>query len=172
MRTGNQNRLLTAATLGLALMLAGCANTSGIRVISEPTQEISPVDEPMAMSRVVALAKQYDGLHERKNRKALKKVTGVDPIRTPWCAAFLNKLLEREGIKGTNSNRAISFLKWGKRTHRPKMGDIVVMRRHVGIFIGYSKDGQSVLVLGGNQDNSVRVSAYPKRKVVSYRTAT
>lgn len=171
MRTGNQNRLLTAATLGLALMLAGCANTSGIRVINEPMKEISPLDEPMAMSRVVALAKQYDGLHERKNRKALKKVTGVDPIRTPWCAAFLNKLLEQEGIKGTNSNRAISFLKWGKRTYKPKMGDIVVMRRHVGIFIGYSKDGQSVLVLGGNQENSVRVSAYPKRKVVSYRTA-
>ena len=158
-------RPTVAAALFLALILSGNINQAHGSVTNttlSTNNRLTP--------RLVLLAKQYTGLHERKNRVALKQAIGVDPAKTPWCAAFLNKMLAKQGIKGTNSNQASSFLRWGKRTSAPKKGDIAVMRGHVGIFMGYSKDGKSVLVLGGNQNNSVKVTAYPRKRVIAYRT--
>ena len=36
----------------------------------------------------------YLNLHERSNRTQIQKVTKVDPVRTPWCAAFVNGILK------------------------------------------------------------------------------
>ena len=45
----------------------------------------------------VITAQPYIGLQERENRKEIKALTGVDPVRTEWCAAFVNAVLELDG---------------------------------------------------------------------------
>jgi uncharacterized protein (TIGR02594 family) len=126
--------------------------------------------KPSLGSNIVALAKDYEGLHEKSDRKSLKEVTGVDPVRTPWCAAFINALLDKQNRRGSDSHAALSFLQWGVKTREPKMGDIVVMHGHVTIFITFSDDRKSFYGIGGNQANGVKVTLYPARKVISYRT--
>ena len=121
----------------------------------------------------------YVGLHERSNRAQIKTVTKVDPVRTPWCAAFVNGILAQLGQRGTGSNMAISFAKYKTATKNPQKGDIVVIRtgrsrrgsgNHVGIFEKFV--GNRVAVLGGNQSNRVKISYFSKSSVISYRKVT
>ena len=137
-------------------------------------------------NKVVMEAKQWEGKTAKNNRKELRnlfadgKMPPVDPMRTPWCAAFANAILSRSGFETTNSLMARSFLNWGSKTKDPKEGDIVVLKRgsgttfgHVGFFQGYEIiDGLTyVKVLGGNTDHAVQVGYYPVSKVLGYRTA-
>ena len=126
--------------------------------------------EPSSSSDIVALAQDYEGLGERKDRSVLKATLGVDPVSTPWCAAFINTLLEKQGRRGSGELTAASFLRWGKKTIRPQPGDIVVMRNHVTIFLGFSDDGKYVSTIGGNQNNMVQIQEYPLKRVLSFRT--
>ena len=135
---------------------------------------------------VVMEAKQWEGKSAKKDRKELKNlfvdgnIPPVDPMRTPWCAAFANAILSRNGFETTKSLMARSFLNWGFKTKDPKEGDIVVLKRgrdgvsgHVGFFQGYETiDGTTyVKVLGGNTDHAVQVGYYPINKVLGFRTA-
>lgn len=137
-------------------------------------------------NKVVMEAKAWEGKTAKNNRKELRNLFAdgnmppVDPMRTPWCAAFANAILSRSGYETTNSLMARSFLAWGAKTKDPKEGDIVVLKRgrgnvsgHVGFFQGYEVlDGITyVKVLGGNTDHAVQVGYYPINKVLGYRTA-
>jgi uncharacterized protein (TIGR02594 family) len=133
----------------------------------------------------VTIATQYIGLEERQNRKELKELTGVDPVRTEWCAAFVNAILELEGIPGSesvsdNPLMARSFLDWGTRVEKVDVqkGDIVVFPRgnqgwqgHVGFYVQTQvHNGKEYwLILGGNQDNKVRYDLYPANRVIGIR---
>ena len=132
-------------------------------------------------SNSVITAQNYIGLQERQDRKVLRELTGVDPVRTEWCAAFVNAVLEVDGIPGSDSVSenplmARSFLNWGE-TVDPKdirRGDIVVFPRgnqgwqgHVGFFVE-ERDGQWV-ILGGNQQNEVRYDLYEARRAIGVR---
>ena len=122
-------------------------------------------------SSVYSRAANFVGLSERGNTRTLQKLTGVNPRQTPWCAAFINGILKNSGHKTTGSNLASSFRTYGMAVRKPSQGDIVVMRRHVGIFVGYvNRNGRRyVAVLGGNQSNRVQISYYPATRVVAYR---
>ena len=138
-------------------------------------------------NKVVMEAKAWEGKTAKNDRKELRnlfsdnKMPPIDPMRTPWCAAFANAILSRSGFETTNSLMARSFLHWGSKTKDPKEGDIVVLKRgrgnqlgHVGFFQGYEIiDGTTyVKVLGGNTDRAVQVGYYPIDKVLGFRTAT
>lgn len=122
------------------------------------------------------------GLNENSDAAAIssfiKRSAGIsiDPRVTPWCAAFVNAVLGAQGIEGTGKLNARSFLNFGTATDDPKAGDIVVFSRgtggqgHVGFFQGYDANG-NILVLGGNQSNSVRVSSYSPDKLLGFRRA-
>jgi hypothetical protein len=131
-------------------------------------------------------ASKLEGLNTRKDREVIKtylkasnnRETPVDPVRTPWCAAFANAVLRRTGHEGTESLMARSFLSYGIKTKDPKEGDIVVLKRgkgtvtgHVGFFNGYEWEGDQlyVKVLGGNQNKSVNVAYFPVNYVLDYR---
>lgn len=94
---------------------------------------------------------------------------------TAWCAAFVNWVLLKAGLPTTGSLLARSFLTYGSKTTVPQVGDIVVFWRispssiygHVGFFIK-EVDGK-VYVLGGNQNDSVNITAFPKNQVLDYR---
>lgn len=100
----------------------------------------------------------------------------IDPRMTAWCAAFVNAALAANGLPGTGSLAARSFMNYGEATNDPRRGDIVVLSRgnnaaqgHVGFFEGYDEKG-NVRVLGGNQSNGVNVQSYNKDRVLGFRS--
>lgn len=92
---------------------------------------------------------------------------------TPWCSAFVNWCLAQAGITGTDSGWARSWAEWGEPVDPPRLGAIAVWARgrtspdepivtgHVSFFV--EDLGDSLLVLGGNQSDSVSLKAYPKQ---------
>lgn len=130
-------------------------------------------------------AKQYVGLQERADRREITALVGVDPVRTEWCAAFINAMLALDDIPGSdsvNSNPLLarSFLDWGDPVHPDEIrrGDIVVFARgndgwqgHVGFF--YEKVEQDGVlyynVLGGNQNDQVGYELYPTNTLLGIR---
>lgn len=92
---------------------------------------------------------------------------------TPWCSAFVNWCLAQAGIAGTDSGWARSWADWGEPIDPPRLGAVAVWARgrasadepvvtgHVSFFV--EDLGDSLLVLGGNQSDSVSLKTYPKR---------
>jgi uncharacterized protein (TIGR02594 family) len=128
--------------------------------------------------------RRYLGLDANRDRKEITRLIStpfsepVDPVRTPWCAAFVNAVLKNEGFDHNNSLAARSFLSYGVATKDPAPGDIVVLTRgksewagHVGFYVQTIEiDGAKyVELLGGNQDNQIAVGYYPINRVLGYR---
>jgi uncharacterized protein (TIGR02594 family) len=88
-----------------------------------------------------------------------------------WCARFMNFVLQRTGYRGTGSDLAMSFAKYGHQISRPRVGAIAVMRRkdggHVGIVTAVPGKGRIVL-LSGNDGRRVRERVRSTRNVVAY----
>lgn len=134
----------------------------------------------------VITAQPYIGLEEKQNRKEIKEFVGVDPIRTEWCAAFANAVLELDGIPSLNDQSrypplmARSFLYWGERIQRNNVqrGDIVVFPRgtqgwqgHVGFYTETQiHNGKTYwVILGGNQQNEVRYDLFDPARAIGVR---
>jgi uncharacterized protein (TIGR02594 family) len=115
----------------------------------------------------------------RSNRRIARYLRGVGLPgcdETPWCSAFANWCMVRAGIPGSGRPNARSWLGWGTPLPltAPRFGCVTVLRRtsnpalgHVGFWVG-SRAGQ-VLLLGGNQDDSVCVKSYPLSRVLGLR---
>ena len=90
-------------------------------------------------------------------------------------AAFVNWVNKMAGLPYTGKLNARSFMKIGKKVSTPRTGDIVILWRdnpkswkgHVGYYIRSSKD--QIWILGGNQENEVKIKAYPKSRLLEYR---
>jgi len=126
----------------------------------------------------IIYASQYLNFSEKTNRSQLHRLTGVDPVRTEWCAAFVNAVLEKNNIAGSNSLAARSFLEWGESTDQPQRGDIVVFTRgnsnwqgHVGFYLDTVEYNNKIyyMILGGNQDDKVSIMYYPKQLLIETR---
>lgn len=168
--------LLAVLTIGFT---TGCSNISTLFAHPMQILDIQPDNSQEAAIR----AFQYIGLHERTDRQELKAVMGIDPVRTEWCAAFVNVVLNESGVPGSESVSehplmARSFLNWGIGVEEPKPGDVVVFPRgrsswqgHVGFYLS-SIEINGVLyynILGGNQSNSVSIEQYPANKALDIR---
>lgn len=98
--------------------------------------------------------------------------SGITSDAVPWCAAFTGAMLERSGIESTRFEGARSYGSYGKALDKPAYGCIVVFSRgvggHVGFCIGEDTSGQ-LIIIGGNQSDMVKVSAFSKSRVVAYR---
>lgn len=114
-----------------------------------------------------------------------------------WCAGFVNHILKKAGADSLQTNdiydqgRAKEYLGLGEKVSDlsdAKMGDLVVKmamvnerdkngkptgkkkpQYHVGFFSGYDSETGQVLILGGNQDDQVNVTAYPESQVQGVR---
>lgn len=141
---------------------------------------------PIVENNSVITAQPYIGLEERVHRAELKELLDVDPVRTEWCAAFVNAVLEIDGIPNLNDQTkypplmARSFLYWGERVERAdiKRGDVVVFPRgnkgwqgHVGFYVDTQMhNGREYwVILGGNQRNEVRYDLYNPRRAIGIR---
>jgi uncharacterized protein (TIGR02594 family) len=102
----------------------------------------------------------------------------VDDDETPWCSIFVNWVAKKSGLNGSGKANARSWLLTGLNVDAtPEPGDVVIFWRgdpnswqgHVGIFFGFSIDGERVYCLGGNQGNQVSVSAYSIDNILGFR---
>ncbi|ABD08938.1 conserved hypothetical protein [Rhodopseudomonas palustris HaA2] len=89
-----------------------------------------------------------------------------------WCARFMNMVLERAGHRGTGSDMASSFARYGQRISGPQVGAIAVMSRgkrggHVGIVSGIDSSGNPIVV-SGNHGRRVAESVYSKSRIYAY----
>ncbi|TCR89816.1 CHAP domain-containing protein [Rhizobium sp. BK376] len=101
--------------------------------------------------------------------KPAGRFSGQDDI-IPWCAAFVNFCIERNGGAGSNSAWSQSFLAPPfEKVTQPEEGDLAVFTcyspssdadmglGHVAFFRRISENGQ-IVVVGGNQSNGRHTS--------------
>ena len=89
-----------------------------------------------------------------------------------WCARFMNMVLQHSGYRGTGSDMASSFAKYGQRVSGPQVGAIAVMSRgrrggHVGIITGIDAKGNPI-VISGNNGNRVREAPVSRGRIYAY----
>lgn len=106
------------------------------------------------------------------------KAIGADWVQgdsTAWCSAFVNWVAKTEDYEYTGKLNARSWLDVGIKVKEAKDADIVIFwrgskddwRGHVAFPIA-EVDGM-IWCLGGNQSNMVKISPYPKSRVLGYR---
>ena len=135
----------------------------------------------------IDIADVFTGLHESTNREVISSLVGVDPVRIEWCAAFVNAILYTQGVSGSESVSdaplmARSFLRWGVGVDVANIqrGDVVIFPRgnagwqgHVGFYHSSAiVDGvPHMLILGGNQSDSVSYEYFKTSSVIGIRRA-
>ena len=123
----------------------------------------------------LAAIKAVEGLHERKHRKQIKRIVGVDPVRVPWCGAGVAYAVRKAG--GTpvkHPLKAVNWVRFGKSVSlsQARKGDIVVIRTRRGYHVTvYSKRLSKTRFegCGGNQSNSFKCSGYRVANVKAIR---
>jgi uncharacterized protein (TIGR02594 family) len=103
----------------------------------------------------------------------------------PWCSAFANYICWLLRLPRSKSLRARSWLNVGKGISLDDAEpgyDIVILKRgtgdqpgpevikapgHVGFYAG--RMGDFIEVLGGNQGDTVKISRYPKNRLLGVR---
>jgi uncharacterized protein (TIGR02594 family) len=111
--------------------------------------------------------------------------SGPEDDAVAWCSAFINYVAWLLRLPRSKSLRARSWLTIGEviKLEDAEPGfDVVIFKRgsktqpgpevidapgHVGFFAGV--DGQNILVLGGNQGDSVSIAPFPKSNLLGIR---
>jgi len=102
-----------------------------------------------------------------------RRYLGGNPTsrRSLWCARFMNMVLEHTGHRGTGSDMANSFARYGQRISGPQVGAIAVMGRrgggHVGIITGVDARGNPIMI-SGNNANRVREAPVSRGRIHAY----
>ena len=113
-------------------------------------------------------------IQEYRTARTVKARWWQIPDEVAWCSDFVGFVMLQAEWTGTGSPKARSYLKWGQATSTPVLWCVCVFSRppiptqgHVGFYVG--EDATHVLVLGGNQDNAVKIKRYPKTRLLGYR---
>ncbi|WP_027584035.1 TIGR02594 family protein [Bradyrhizobium sp. Ai1a-2] len=130
--------------------------------LADSNASLSPALEQAASSgssNIVAEARRYLGGNPT-SRASL------------WCARFMNMVLKHSGYRGTDSDMASSFARYGQRVSGPQVGAIAVMSRgrrggHVGIITGIDAKGNPIMI-SGNNGNRVREAPVSRGKIYAY----
>lgn len=106
-------------------------------------------------------------------RRMLAKLGATWMLGQPWCGAAVAAWMKACDIKPPKAwYRAKSWADWGLPLAEPIEGCVVVFTRtgggHVGLVVGETALG-NLLVLGGNQNDSVKVSSFKRDRVTAYR---
>jgi uncharacterized protein (TIGR02594 family) len=152
---------------GVAQMQARGLADANASIATNPTVGSSAVATPhggamasgFTSSNVVAEARKYIGGNP----------TGRGRL---WCARFANMVLQHSGYRGTGSDMASSFAKYGQRVSGPQVGAIAVMTRgrrggHVGIITGIDASGNPIMI-SGNNGNRVREAPVSRGRIYAY----
>ncbi len=131
-------------------------------------------DSPAWLKIAIGEIGQKEGNNKRITEYFASTNLGPQPDTLPWNSAFVNWVISQVGLHGTGSGTARSWLNWGTAIDL-RVGCIAVLWRvsperdtgHVGFFIG--EDGDRLRILGGNQNNSVNISSFPKSQLLACR---
>ena len=99
----------------------------------------------------------------------------VEHDELAWCSAYCNWVAKTCGYEFSGKLDARSWLGVGNIVVDFELGDLAILWRispnswagHVGFVI--RRDGDSIWLLGGNQNNMVRISPYPHSRLLGYR---
>lgn len=125
-----------------------------LRRAHTPMMPNAPLSLGFGGSGVVAEARRYIGTNP----------TGRGSL---WCATFMNMVLERSGHRGTGSNLAWSFARYGQRVSGPQVGAIAVMGHHVGVVSGIDPRGNPIII-SGNYQRRVAEAVFPRGRIAAY----
>lgn len=144
--------------------------------------ESDPRPLPLVLAPWVQLGLTKKGLTETGRTKAdlmkfLKsdgKTLG-DPAKLPWCGDFVQTCiavtLPGEPVPG-NPYWARNWANFGVEI-APTFGAVIVFARgnagHVAFLVGETLDGDNWIILGGNQSNSISVTAKSKKDTLATR---
>lgn len=96
-----------------------------------------------------------------------------DDSLLPWCGAFVRLCLSEAGLTPPKAwYRAMAYAEYGTNVGRPVLGAIGVIKNgkqwHVGFVLGKDNAG-NIIMLGGNQNDSVKLSAFKPELFKAYR---
>jgi|GEM_PF-1260357 uncharacterized protein (TIGR02594 family) len=142
---------------------------------NKPAANSSPQAKPAWISTAEAEIGQSELKESGKHNPRIVEYHGTTgkfkDDETPWCASFVTWCFVKSGFSGTGSARALSYQTFGKNVKKPAYGAVGVIdwgggKGHVGFVVGMQ--GKNVLLLGGNQGDSVKVSSFPVSKFVAF----
>lgn len=86
-------------------------------------------------------------------------------VKNAWCGSFAAWVMSEHGYTPPkNAFRAKAWKNFGKKIDAPVYGAIGIKSRvgggHVSFVFGQSSDGKHLFMLGGNQDDTVKISKY------------
>jgi len=144
---------------GLANANASVATDASVGANSTVTPAGGAMASSFGSSNVISEARRYLGGNP----------TGRGRL---WCARFMNMVLQHSGYRGTGSDMANSFAKYGQRVSGPQVGAIAVMSRgrrggHVGIITGIDASGNPIMI-SGNNGNRVREAPVSRGRIYAY----
>lgn len=140
-----------------------------------------------------SMAQRFIGVKEVPGQSSNPLILGMlrldmgwpEDDAVPWCSAFVNYIAWLLRLPRSKHLRARSWLMVGRAISDPLDAeaafDVVVLQRggvklgpevldapgHVGFFAGV--EGDRILVLGGNQGDSVSVASFPRRDLLGLR---
>jgi len=137
-------------------------------------REASPLEPPWLI-----LARREIGFRERPGNRGIERYVSLAHAGSPgdpWCAIFVNAMLESAGYPGTRSAAVRSFehSQYFVRLAGPALGCIATMWRqskasglgHVFFYLGENDKG--VVALGGNQSDQVLIQYEPHSRITGY----
>ena len=143
-------------------------------------------------SRFVGI-QEIDGSHNHPLIQWWLSLCGYSlesPDEIAWCSAFVNGVHWDCQLPRSKSAAARSWLRVGITVDLSdaKFGDVVILKRgvgsqpgpeiinapgHVGFFAGWRdakpNETRDLLILGGNQNDEVNISAFPQSRVLGVR---
>ena len=151
----------------------------GQQLAEKNSQKKGPHQKPKWISIAEAEIGTKENTSKTKHNPRVMEyhaTTGItNNDETPWCSSFVNWVMLKAGQGGTKSAMAISWRKYGKKVSKPAYGAIAVIdwdgpgpgwKGHVGFVVG--KQGDKLLILGGNQSNAVNIKRFGTSKIVAY----
>lgn len=144
----------------------------------------------MALPPTLEVAYKFLGLNEKVNGKNNPiildwyKDLGISWIKetdTPWCGTFVAYVAKQAGRKWIPvKDNPLGAQNWSRfpqgstKLSKPALGCVAVYTRkgspgsgHVGFVAGKDKKG-NIMILGGNQSNSVKLAPYTEERLIGY----
>jgi uncharacterized protein (TIGR02594 family) len=168
---------------GMPPWLGSVTNGPALNPLLPTTRPNQPAWVSIAEKELGIKEKKARGEHEERivefhSSTTTKKKTDENP----WCASFVNWVVEKAGFEGTGSAWSHSWKRWGDGLTKPAIGAVAVIdwglvypgdkdykgKGHVGFVVGKSATKRIVL-LGGNQGDMVKYAGFKKKHIVAYR---
>jgi len=130
------------------------------------------------------IAQKELGIHETSGPEATVRIIEYNKHTSlkatsdevAWCSSFANFCIDSAGLLGTHSAAARSWLDWGVKLTKPRLGCIVVFKRgtdpnagHVAFCDHPDISNGIIRVIGGNQGDAVKLARFPVANVIGYR---